>query len=288
MLSDFNLEPTNAKSVLPGQVFGRLFVVETGQVPGTYRYMAICQCMCCSPQKAIRFDGLTNGVVVSCGCVQRERSTTHGLTQSAHYNRWTNMMDRCYNAKCAAYDNYGGRGIAVCVPWQTVENYMAGLPDGYFHGAHLDRIDNDGDYEPNNARWVTPQQNFNNRRSGVMLTYNGKTLSLTDWSHEVNIPRQVISNRIDTWGWSIEQALTTPPLSADERMARARNARWGNHIKKLAPPPRNIPTVEYHGATLTLDQLSAICDIPKKMLYKRIFERGWAVDKAIQPVNSRR
>lgn len=281
MLSDFGLVETNAAAVKPLERYGRLVVIETGQIPDTYKYYAICWCDCNSGLKRIRFDGLIAGMVVSCGCYQKERSTTHGMHSSQHYSRWSNMLDRCYNVECTAYPNYGGRGISVCAEWHDIAKYVEQLPEGYFDGAHLDRIDNDGDYEPSNVRWVTPAQNHDNRRSGHLITFNGKTQSVTAWSKETGLSANVISGRILDSHWSVEKTLTTPVIGPDERMAIARQARWGNHTKPPPPPKRVFRTVTFAGSEYTLSELSTLTGISHKSLAKRIFERGWPVEKAI-------
>ena len=197
-------------------------------------------------------------------------------------------MDRCYNTECPAYDNYGGRGISVCPDWHELEKFIEQLPSGYFDGAHMDRIDNNGNYEPSNVRWATPQENFDNRRSGVPLTYDGRTQSMTAWANEVGIAPQMLWARINEHGWTVEKAITTPPLSdPHERMKRAHEFRWAGHVKPPPPPKRTIRTVELGGATLTLDQLATVSGVSRKLLAKRIFERGWPVEKAIVPVPSK-
>lgn len=281
MLSGFNLVETRAKIVLPGQRYGRLTVVAVGQIKDTYRYYAVCWCDCNSGLKRIRSEGLKSGAVVSCGCYQKEISTTHGLHSNMHYSRHRLMMDRCYNDECTSYPNYGGRGISVCPEWHDLATYISQLPDGYFDGAHLDRIDNDGNYEPRNVRWVTPKQNYNNRRSGRMLTLHGATMSATDWSVVTGFPSSVITSRIDNDGWTVERALTTPLMTKKETGQNANRNRWKDHVKKPAPPPMNYRMVEWRGETMRLSELAAKTGIPHKLLAKRIFERGWSVDRAV-------
>lgn len=282
MLDHFHLVPTTAKAVTVGQRYGRLTVVATGQLADNrYKYYAVCQCDCGSALKRIRFDGLTNGVIVSCGCYHAERIKTHGLHSSPHYSRWRNMIDRCNNPDCPAYPDYGARGIKVCDRWYDIKNYVADLPPGYFDGAHLDRIDNDGNYEPGNVRWVTPKRNHNNRRTTVMLSHDGRTMSMTDWSHETGLSISVIWSRINEHGWTVEQALTTPTLDKHERMRRAREKRNEGKTPKPKSAPREIKTVEFYGAHLSLKQLSVVSGIPEKKIRKRILERGWDVYRAV-------
>lgn len=280
MLSHFDLVPTNAEAVRVNQRYGRLTVLAVGQKPNTYRYYAICRCECGSAPKKVRFDSLTDGSIVSCGCYQREQSTTHGLCSSPHYDRWTNMLLRCNDPNNRAYPDYGGRGIKVCKDWHTLERFVEQLPEGYFPGAEMDRIDNDGHYEPGNIRWVTRQINTTNRRTRVNLTLGDKTQSLTEWAEETGISVSVVWSRLNEQGWSVERALTTPPMDKYERMKEAHKKRWQGHVKKPPPPPRKIRYVEYFGSRLTLQQVSVITGIPAKLLAKRIFERGWTVERA--------
>lgn len=285
MLKDFGLVATGSKIVNPGDRFGMLTVLAVGQYPGTYRYVAVCACDCGSEYKAIRADTLAASSALSCGCERIKKITTHGLSSSPHYGRWKNMMSRCYDEKCTAYRNYGARGIKVYEGWHDVAKYIADLPAGHFKGAEIDRIDNDGDYCPGNIKWSTPSQNADNRRSGKMLTHAGKTQSQRRWAQELGLTDQIIHDRIDGLGWTVERALTTPPIQSKERMANALEVRWAGHTAKGKPPPkteRKIRTVEFDGRSMTLAELSAIVGIPTKTLGKRIFERGWPVDRAVQ------
>jgi hypothetical protein len=280
MLDNFNLEPTNAQAVHAGQRFGRLVVLATGQKPNTYKYYAICVCDCGTPAKKIRFDGLVNGVVVSCGCYRLEQVTTDGFSSSPHYNRWKNMLSRCNNPADAVYKNYGGRGIRVCDDWHMFSNFLKGLPEGYFEGAEIDRIDNDGHYEPNNVRWITRQGNTDNRRTGVNLTFNGKTQSLARWGEETGFGIKLLSSRLREHGWTVEKLLTTPPLDAHARMKEAHKKRWEGHVKKPELPKMVYRTVNFYGSEVTLKQLEALTGISRRLLAKRIFERGWTVERA--------
>ena len=280
MLDLFNLVQTSSKAVNVGDVFGRLTVLETGQIPDTYRYIAICQCECGSAPKAIRFDSLKSGVVVSCGCFQKEQTTTHGLSKSGHYSRWKNMLGRCEDPSDPAYPDYGARGIKVCDAWHDIEAFVRELPDGYFDGAEIDRIDNDGHYEPGNVQWSTRQENTRNRRSNRNISYLGKSQTLAAWAAEYGMPKARLWHRVVDLGWDIEKALMTPLIDADERMLIARTARWAGHVKPVTKPPRVDRTVEFNGENVTIAKLAELTGIDKKLLRKRIFERGWSVDKA--------
>jgi hypothetical protein len=280
MLRQFGLVEASAKSVRVGDRFGRLTVVAFGVIPDTYRYMAVCQCDCGSQPKAIRSDGLKSGAVIGCGCVQNERTSTHRLSKNPHYGRWRHMMDRCFNPACPAYPDYGGRGIQVCEAWRDLATFIRELPAGYFKGAEIDRIDNDGDYEPGNVRWVSRSRNADNRRSGRQIRFRGKTQSLRRWSEEAGIAEGTLWERIVVWKWSAQKALTTPALDADERMAIARAKRWAGHVKKPPPKPRVLARYKFHGRMQTLREIADATGIDIKLLRKRVQERGWTIERA--------
>lgn len=119
------------------------------------------------------------------------------------------MLQRCNNPKSPGYSRYGGRGIKVCWRWQErFENFLEDMgvrPDG----TTLDRIDNDGDYEPGNCRWATGRQQQGNRDVTVKLTLGGRTMPLTDWARELGLNRTVLRNRLRR-GWPEEEILTRP------------------------------------------------------------------------------
>lgn len=203
---------------LTGQRFGRLLVLY-----GTNKRQkrgVVWHCRCdCGNEVDIRGDSLTSGNTRSCGCLQRERAaeanTKHGMAQqgSPHpvYDIWYTMLRRCENPNNSAYKYYGGRGIAVCEEWHDVQVFIDwALANGWKRGLTIDRIDNDGNYEPSNCRWATPKEQARNRRSNHLIAFNGKTQCLTDWAEETGVKWQTLVSRIDTLHWPIERALTEP------------------------------------------------------------------------------
>lgn len=102
---------------------------------------------------------------------------------------WESMKSRCNNPNRPKYKDYGARGIKVCDEWNySAENFCVwALENGYCEGLQLDRIDNNGNYEPNNCRWVTPKENSRNRRNTVYLTINNQTKSVAEWCESINI-----------------------------------------------------------------------------------------------------
>ena len=208
--------------------------------------------------------------------------------------RWQNMMDRCYDPDCSTFRNYGGRGIKVCEDWHDPYTYVSQLPTGYFPKAHLDRTDNDGDYEPSNVRWVTARENHQNRRSSKPITYEGKTQTLSAWARELGVGRAMLDCRLNDHGWTVQEAFTIPAIGPHERMERARNARLdrmreerglpseGPYITKKSLIPKRVERrVEYLGALHTISQLADRTGVSAKRLRKRILERGWDVDRAV-------
>jgi len=118
----------------------------------------------------VRGTTLRNGMTRSCGCLatelKRERATTHGhatTRTTPTYNSWAQISQRCENKNNAAFNNYGGRGITVCARWRVFENFLADMGERPL-GCSLDRVNNDGNYEPVNCRWATRLEQARNRR----------------------------------------------------------------------------------------------------------------------------
>jgi hypothetical protein len=107
-----------------------------------------------------------------------------------------------------AYDLYGGRGIKVCEQWRDFENFLADMGEQP-SGKSLDRIDNDGDYEPGNCRWATAKQQSRNRGNNRLLAYGGKTRCVTEWAEMTGMGSSVIYGRLSR-GWTVKATLTTP------------------------------------------------------------------------------
>lgn len=191
---------------LRNQRFGRLVAVEPAQKDKSGNCRWLCRCDCGA--STISQEGkLRSGHARSCGCLQREASTKHGLIGTRVYEIWRSMSKRCLNPRHKSFPSYGGRGIKVCARWSDVAKFYADMGDPPA-GMSLDRIDNNGDYEPGNCRWATPAQQTRNRRPNVNLTLNGRTMCVTDWARETGVSRETIYTRLRR-GWSIERALSS-------------------------------------------------------------------------------
>lgn len=130
------------------------------------------------------------------------------------------MIARCYHPSCHKYPRYGGRGIKVCERWKSsYENFLSDMGERP-EGCSLDRINNDGDYCPENCRWATARQQNRNRSDNRLLTINGETKTLPEWADAAGISRSTFKRRLEH-GWTPEEALSTP-LQYKDRNYRGR------------------------------------------------------------------
>jgi hypothetical protein len=193
-----------------GERHGRLTVVERAPNKSASDTNARWKCVCECGRETVQYgQDLKKGKVVSCGCWNDEKRFKHGLANTPVHRIWIAMNSRCTNPNLKEYPNYGGRGIKVCERWKSFENFIADMgvrPDGY----SIDRINNDGDYEPSNCRWATTKQQLNNRRNSRILELNGERKTVAEWADHLGVKYDLIRNRVDRYGWSIERALTTP------------------------------------------------------------------------------
>lgn len=131
------------------------------------------------------------------------------MKNSPEYTAWVNMRGRCLNPNNAGYKNYGGRGIMVCTRWKAFTAFYADMGPRLLPSLTIDRINNDGDYEPGNCRWATQKQQRRNARSNHHLTFHGETMCMSEWEERLGMNPSVLSSRIRR-GWNVERALTEP------------------------------------------------------------------------------
>jgi hypothetical protein len=186
-----------------GQRFGRLLVVEVHPAKIASRSVCICRCDCGCVTKG-REDHLRSGAKRSCGCLQREAvsvaNKTHGHTsngkRSSEFSTWTGMLTRCYNPNEKRWSRYGGRGIRVCDRWrESFEAFYADMGPKPSPKHSIDRIDNDGNYEPGNCRWATQREQVRNSTRCVLVTFGGETMSLTEWAERVGAKPKTLAWR---------------------------------------------------------------------------------------------
>lgn len=159
---------------MTGQKFGRLTVIAEGGKTKSRNTMWVCRCDCGNITSPINGAFLRDGHTTSCGCLKREktvsRSTTHGKRNTRIYRIWHDMKTRCHYPKNINFPDYGGRGISVCDEWRSsfvaFYDYVSQLPHFGASGYTLDRINNNGNYEPGNVRWATSVEQRHNRRNG--------------------------------------------------------------------------------------------------------------------------
>jgi hypothetical protein len=171
------------------------------------RYCWICRCACGITRRVLE-QHLLNGRSLSCGCREVMRGTHH-LSGTHVYANWCEMNQRCFNPENAKFEHYGGRGITVCKRWvESIVNFLAdmGMPPPKHT---IERIDVNGNYEPDNCKWVTRKAQNRNRRNNHYVTINGEKKCLIAWCEHYQIPYGRVHSRLK-YGWDIMSALTRP------------------------------------------------------------------------------
>lgn len=189
-----------------GDRFGKLTIVkeiEGHRYPnGSMDRQFLCKCDC-GNETIARRSTLTRHRLSSCGCEIGKGHTTHNLSRSRLYGIWKAMRRRCYKNNDLNYYNYGGRGITVCDAWNKFEAFAEwALSNGYAENLEIDRIDNNGNYEPSNCRWATRQEQCLNKRDSRNITINGVTKHISEWSKETGVPIVTIWKRFKRYGSS--------------------------------------------------------------------------------------
>jgi hypothetical protein len=196
---------------LIGKRFGKLEVINFAGVNKFRKALWYCKCACGGEKIAIG-SALKNGRITSCGCL--EGYHTHGFSRSRICRVHYGMMGRCYSPIYDSYKYYGERGIKVCNEWHDfIVFYEWAIASGYDETLTIDRINVNKDYCPENCRWITRAENNKNKTNSRLLTLNGETKTLPDWSRLLNIPMGRLYSRLYL-GWSDEDILRRPKVGA--------------------------------------------------------------------------
>jgi hypothetical protein len=210
---------------LTGQRFGRLIAIKPIGKNAANKYMWLCQCDC-GNLKEVEGCKLTKDHTKSCGCLQIERTieanTKHGMAtrkaESRLYNVWRSMRKRCNNSKDKNYKHYGGRGIKVCEEWEDLQTFCQwALSNGYDDTLEIDRIDVNGNYEPQNCRFITHLENSNNKRNTRVAEIGGEVKPLSEWVRLLGVGPKRILNLINSNRTHILEDLRNQQQNCTER-----------------------------------------------------------------------
>lgn len=197
-----------------GQKFNRLTLLKAYPPERGRARRGLFRCECGNKKEA-QLNAVLYGSTKSCGCMVKEYYASgtvrsHGDHRSPEYRSWTGMKSRCLNPNDTSYDRYGGRGIAVCDWWaESYENFLADMGRKPSPNHSIERIDNDGDYEPNNCRWASRHEQQANRSSSRLLTYKGETMTMLQWAERLGMSWTSLANRAKR-GMTDEEIITTP------------------------------------------------------------------------------
>lgn len=143
-------------------------------------------------------------------------------TRPIEYSVWSGMRSRCNNRNSQDFRLYGGRGIKVCAQWNEFSNFYVDMGPRPTAGHQIDRINSNGDYEPSNCKWSTPEEQTRNMSRNRWLTHNGVTMILQDWATKLEIDNVTLRERLERWG--AEKALSTPAIRIRDRGSDGRYA----------------------------------------------------------------
>lgn len=197
-------------TVNKGDVFGNFTVIrEVAQKGNTRRFLFKCVC----GNEGERSLGQVKGLFTkSCGCMKvTPDSTTHGMSKTRLYRAWRDMKNRCLNPNTTGYSNYGGRGIKVCKEWMKFEPFMKwAMSNGYRKALSLERVDVNGNYNPDNCKWIPFSEQASNKRNVNLIEIDGVTKTMAEWCRIYNVPiGRVIARK--KYGWDLRKAILTPP-----------------------------------------------------------------------------
>jgi hypothetical protein len=218
---------------------------------------------------------LVNGNTNSCGCLQKEltavriaeRSRTHGATKTPEYHTWTTIKSRCHNEADKQYPNYGGRGIVMCEKWRNdFSAFLADMGQRPADKSSIERIDNSGDYSPENCRWADWVEQANNKRNNVILTIDGESMTVAQWAHKAGVNDYTIYSRLKL-GWGHKEAV------------------FGTQGRFHKPHPLARHVV-YQGKNMIVSELAKLTGISRSSLTYQL-NRGATADEAVARIRNR-
>jgi hypothetical protein len=187
---------------LAGRKFHRLQVIQRA-APGNFGQPRwLCRCDC-GNESIVQGAELRSGGTKSCGCLQKEAASktgkaarTHGMSFSHEYSCWSSMIDRCLYPKHNAYPQYGGRHIKICDAWRSFQGFIDDMRNAPSTDHTIERIDNNGDYEPANCKWATRREQANNRRNTIRIEIDGEIYPLAMAARKFGVNYQTLHWRI--------------------------------------------------------------------------------------------
>ena len=202
-----------------GEKFGRLTVIKRVENNKYNQVRWLCKCDC-GNEKIVLANNLRNGETKSCGCLKKEQDyiniahIKHNKSNTRLYNIWEHMKHRCNNPNSKRHEFYYDKGIKVCDEWQNdfMNFYNWAINNGYQDNLTIDRINNDGNYEPNNCRWATVTEQNNNQSTNIKIKYNNNIYTMKQFCKKYNLKRETLDYRLKN-NWDIEKIINTPTQS---------------------------------------------------------------------------
>jgi len=197
---------------LTGQKFGKWTVLKRVK-ENSKRVKYLCRCEC-GAEHIVLGTTLSSGESTKCKKCGYKYAIhyIHNMSNTRLYTIWVDMKSRCNKNTSKVYKYYGGKGVKVCNEWSSdfMNFYNWAITNGYQDHLTIDRIDVNGNYEPANCRWITKQEQANNKTTNHFITYNGETHTIKQWSNITGLSQEVIFGRIVRYKWAVERALTEP------------------------------------------------------------------------------
>lgn len=204
-------------------VFNRWEIISlSGKLSGK----VLAKCLC-GNTKMVNFQNVKRNLSKSCGCWNREvckSRSDKAFSKNRTYRIWSGILTRCLNKNSKAYRLYGARGIGISDRWRNYKNFVFDMglaPDGL----QIDRINNDGNYEPGNCRWTDKFVNANNMSTNRVVFYEGKRQTMAQWCRELDLPYRLTIQRLNRDHWSLTRAFTGNKKEKNNVPARESKAR---------------------------------------------------------------